>query len=60
MELEHVKIKTRLANEKFVSVMGECDLYMMDAPSKLSVIRIAIAAALARARPNPGFEHVLL
>ena len=24
MELEHLKIKTRLTNEKFASVMGEC------------------------------------
>jgi hypothetical protein len=24
VELEHVKIKTRLTNEKFASVMGEC------------------------------------
>ncbi len=31
-ELEHIKIETRLIDEKFVSVMGECD------PSKLSVI----------------------
>jgi hypothetical protein len=24
VELEHLKIKTRLTNEKFASVMGEC------------------------------------
>ena len=38
-ELEHLKIKTRLIDEKFVSVMGECDLDVMDTPSKVSVIR---------------------
>ncbi len=47
-ELEHLKIETRLVNEKFVSVMGECDLDVMDDPSKLSVIRKA--AVLARFR----------
>jgi hypothetical protein len=26
LELEHVKIKTRLTNEKFVSVKGECEI----------------------------------
>jgi hypothetical protein len=26
VELEHVKIKTRLTNEKFVSVKGECEI----------------------------------
>ena len=25
--LEHLKIKTRLTNEKFASVKGECDIY---------------------------------
>ncbi len=40
-EVEHLKIKTRLINEKFASVMGEhlCDLDVMGVPSKLSVIR---------------------
>jgi hypothetical protein len=26
VELEHLKIKTRLTNEKFVSVKGECGI----------------------------------
>jgi hypothetical protein len=26
VELEHLKIKTRLANEKFASVKGECEI----------------------------------
>jgi hypothetical protein len=37
-ELEHLKIKTRLIDEKFASVMGECDLDVMYTPSKLIVI----------------------
>jgi len=32
-ELEHLKIKTRLIDEKFASVMGECDLEVMGTPS---------------------------
>ncbi len=38
-ELEHLKIKTRLIDEKFVIVMGVCDLDMMGTPCKQSVIR---------------------
>ncbi len=34
-ELEHLKIKTRLIDEKFTSVMGECDLDVMGVPPKL-------------------------
>jgi hypothetical protein len=34
-ELEHLKIKTRLVDEEFVSVMGECDLDVMGVPSIL-------------------------
>jgi hypothetical protein len=30
-------IETRLIDDKFASVMGECDLDMMTVPSKLSV-----------------------
>jgi hypothetical protein len=26
VELEHLKIKTRLTNEKFASVKGECEI----------------------------------
>jgi hypothetical protein len=26
VELEHIKIKTRLINEKFASVKGECEI----------------------------------
>ncbi len=39
-ELEHLKITTRLIDEKFASVMGESDLDVMDDPSKLLFIRI--------------------
>jgi hypothetical protein len=28
VELEYLKIKTRLTNEKFASVKGECEIYM--------------------------------
>jgi hypothetical protein len=28
MELEHLKIKTRLTNEKLASVKGECEIYI--------------------------------
>jgi hypothetical protein len=28
VELEHLKIKTRLTNEKFASVKGECEMQM--------------------------------
>jgi hypothetical protein len=28
VELEHLKIKTRLTNEKFASVKGECEIEM--------------------------------
>ncbi len=38
-ELEYLKIETRLIDEKFASVMGECDLDVMGVPSKSSVIR---------------------
>ncbi len=49
-ELESLKIETTLIDEKFAIVMGECDLDMMDYPSKLRVIRKV--SALARARPT--------
>jgi hypothetical protein len=45
-ELENLKIKTRLIDEKFVGVMG--DLEVMGAQSILIIIRKA--AVLARAR----------
>ena len=39
-ELETLKIKTRLIDEKFASVMGECVFVeIMGAPSKLSIMR---------------------
>ena len=47
-ELEYLKIETRLIDEKFASVMGECDLDVMGAPSKLSVIRKATVLSRAR------------
>jgi hypothetical protein len=40
-ELEHLQIKTRLIDEKFASVMGECDL-------DLRVIRKPVALARTR------------
>ncbi len=49
-ELEHIKIETRLIKEKFARVMGECDLDVMDTPSKLSVIRKTVV--LVRVRPT--------
>jgi hypothetical protein len=51
-ELEHLKTKTRLIDEKFVSVMGECVFVCetMGDPSKLSVMRKA--AALGRMLPT--------
>jgi hypothetical protein len=30
VELEHLKINTRLTNEKFTSVKGECEIYRCD------------------------------
>ena len=30
VELEHLKIKTRLIDERFVSVMGECVIYKLN------------------------------
>jgi hypothetical protein len=35
----NLEIKTRLIDEKFVSVMGECDLDVIGVPSNLNVIR---------------------
>jgi hypothetical protein len=34
VELEHLKIKTRLTNEKFASVKGECEIQMRQAPHR--------------------------
>jgi hypothetical protein len=48
--LEYLKIETRLIDEKFVSVRGECDLDVMDTPSKLIVIRKVVS--LGRVRPT--------
>ena len=44
--LEHQKKVTSLINERFVSVMGECDVETIGVPSTSSVIRNA--AALVR------------
>jgi hypothetical protein len=49
-ELEYLKIETRSIDEKFVSVMGECDLDVMVSPSKLNVIRKVVV--LTRVRPT--------
>ncbi len=43
--LEHLNIETRLLNERFVSVMGECDLDTTGAPSIFKIIRSAEASA---------------
>jgi hypothetical protein len=48
--LEHLKIETRLIDERFASVMGECDLEAIGAPSIFKLIRKA--AALARMFPT--------
>ena len=37
--LEHLKIETRLINERFASVMGECDLEGIGIPSIFKLIR---------------------
>ena len=37
--LEHLKIETRLIDERFVSVMGECDLDDKGTPSMLRLTR---------------------
>ena len=36
--LEHLKIETKLINERFESVMGECDLEVTGTPSMFNVI----------------------
>ena len=43
--LEHLKIETRLIDERFESVMGECDLEDIGVPSTLRVIRSVPALA---------------
>jgi hypothetical protein len=48
--LEHLKIETRLINERFASVMGECDLEAMGAPAIFNVIHSV--EALARMLPT--------
>jgi hypothetical protein len=49
-ELEHLKTKTRLIDEKFVSVMGEYDLDVIGTQSILIVIRKV--DSLSRVRPT--------
>ena len=49
-ELEHLKIETRLIDDKFTSVTGKCVLDVMGDPSKLRVIRKA--TCLTRDRPT--------
>ena len=41
--LEHLKLKTKLINERLVSVMGECDLDVTGAPSIFKIIRSVAA-----------------
>ncbi len=48
--LEHLKIETRLIDERFVSLMGECDFEVIGVPSRLRFTRKA--AALARVLPT--------
>ena len=40
--LEHLTIKTRLRNERFVSVMGVCDLESTGDPSIFNVIHSVV------------------
>ncbi len=47
-ELEHLKIKTRLIDEKCASVMGECDLDLMGDPSKLRLTCKSVALVRVR------------
>ena len=42
-ELEHLKIETRLTDESFECVMGECDLEGIGDPSIFNIIRSATA-----------------
>ena len=52
VELEHLKIETRLIDEKFANTMGGvCDLEVIGAPSRLRLIRKA--AALERIDETP-------
>jgi hypothetical protein len=41
-ELEHLKIKTRLIDERFVSVMGECVIVTLGPSSVFKVIRSTV------------------
>ncbi len=36
--LEHLKTETRLIDERFASVMGECDFELIGVPSRLRLI----------------------
>ncbi len=46
--LEHLKIETRLINERFVSVMGECDLEDIVTPSMFTYDVFHLAGDLTR------------
>jgi hypothetical protein len=48
--LKHLKIETRLINERFSSVMGECNLEAIGAPSIFNVMHSA--AGLVRMLPT--------
>ncbi len=43
--LEHLKIETRLKNEMFASVMGECDLDDTGTPSIFKIIHCTVTLA---------------
>ena len=52
VELEHLKIETRLTIDKFASAMGEYVTEVIGAPSRLRLIRKSTAFA----RISPHFD----
>jgi hypothetical protein len=43
--LEHLEIETRLIDERFVSVMGECELESIGSPSIFKLMRKVVVLA---------------
>jgi hypothetical protein len=41
--LEHLKIETRVTDERFPSVMGECDFEVIGDPSRLRLLRKTVS-----------------
>jgi hypothetical protein len=50
--LEHLKIEKRLIDESFASVMSECDLGVIGAPSIFKTIRSAAASVRIKRELN--------